>query len=422
MSHHTDCRQRGSASLLVVMVLLLSMALVVAYANRSLLFEQRASINQYRATQAFEAAEAGLEWATAMLNDPRSLDADCLPAASGTSLRQRWLGLDAGSLQQLPRTWSNAGTAVPLQAACARDASGWSCSCPAGGHPGVDTAVAVQATAAFVVHAEPMNPPGMVRLVATGCTGAGGACAPGGATAVEASATVQAVFALVPALASRPVAPLTARQDIDAGGAALGLHNADAASGGIVAHAGGRVLGSQLRAGTVAGASASLAVVEADPALAASDADHFFTGFFGLDKATWRAQPAVRRVRCAGDCSAAVATAIADAVGPALVWVDGDLTLRGPLPLGTAAQPVVIVSSGIATLDGAVAIHGVLYAAAITWNDTTSAGGLVRGALVSEGGYSGNAASDLIYDAALLRTLQYDAGSFVRLPGSWRDF
>ncbi len=65
----------------MVLLLFFIISLVAAYAGRSLIFEQRTSANQYRATQAFEAAEAGLEWALAMLNGGR-ISATCLPSAN----------------------------------------------------------------------------------------------------------------------------------------------------------------------------------------------------------------------------------------------------------------------------------------------------------------------------------------------------
>ena len=46
--------QRGAAALAVSMVLLFCMTLVVFFVNRGLLFEQKASANQYRSTRAFE--------------------------------------------------------------------------------------------------------------------------------------------------------------------------------------------------------------------------------------------------------------------------------------------------------------------------------------------------------------------------------
>ncbi len=422
MRHASKPGQHGGASLVVVMVLLFSMALGVAYANRSLLFEQRTSINQYRATQAFEAAEAGLEWAQAMLNDPHAIGADCLASSSGDSLRERWLRFDAARLRHVPLTWNDAGRATSLHAACARTAASWSCACPAGGHPVLDPAAAAQASSAFIVHAEALDRPGMVRLVASGCTGVAGACAPAGTAAAEATSTVQAVLALVPGIASLPTAPLTARADVDAGSASIGLHNPEPASHGIAVHAGGRFVGTQARLATLPGTSPLHAAVAHDHALAGMPAERLFTAHFGLDKASWRSQPAVHRLACTGDCSAALAAALAGLRGRALVWVDGDLTLSGPLTLGTPAQPVIVVSTGAARFGGALTIHGVVHAASIAWNHASSGSALVRGALISEAGYSGDGAPDLFYDADVLRTLRHDSGSFVRLPGSWRDF
>ncbi len=414
--------QRGGASLVVVMVLLCSMALVVAYANRSLLFEQRSSINQYRATQAFEAAEAGLEWAQAMLNNPQRVDDDCQSAPGGSSMRQRWLNHDAARQRHVPVAWSDAGRITPRHAACARTASGWSCRCPADAHPTLAAATVASATTAFIVHAEPVDDTGMVRLVATGCSGVAGACAPAGSTTVEAVATVQAVFALVPGIASLPTAPLTVRGEVHAGAAAIGLHNGDAASAGIVLHAGGPVLASHARITTVPGGSSPLALVAHDDLLAGLSGEQLFASLFGLDKASWAAQPAVRRVVCGGDCGAALTAAVSAAAGPALLFVDGDLAVNGPLTLGTPADPVILVSTGRADLRGELRLHGVLYAADLAWQHTPASGAWLRGAFVSESDYRGDATPDLVYDAPVLRALQQDSGSFVRVPGSWRDF
>src|SRR4051812_27398520 len=95
--------QDGAATLVIVMVLLFVLMLGVAYGQRSLLFEQKASLNQYHATQAAEAARAGLDWALARLNG-LPLDDRCQPANDGTPLRDRVLRLadaQVGSFQTL---------------------------------------------------------------------------------------------------------------------------------------------------------------------------------------------------------------------------------------------------------------------------------------------------------------------------------
>jgi Tfp pilus assembly protein PilX len=133
----THRRQRGAAALVVTMMLFFAMVLVAVFVNRNLVFEQRSSANQYRSTQAFEAAEAGLEWAVAQLNHNARLGADCLPSAdlAATSFRTRYLGYVPATSGFTPLTWNNAGTASALQPTCVRGASGWSCSCPLNGAP-----------------------------------------------------------------------------------------------------------------------------------------------------------------------------------------------------------------------------------------------------------------------------------------------
>jgi hypothetical protein len=50
------------------------------------------------------------------------------------------------------------------------------------------------------------------------------------------------------------------------------------------------------------------------------------------------------------------------------------------------------------------------------------AGGSLRGAAISESTFEGDSPADLVYDPTLLNTLGASAGSFARLPGSWKDF
>src|SRR6266571_8446311 len=80
MNHTPLKSQRGGAALIVTLMLFLAMALAAFAVNRHLVFEQRSAANQARATQAFEAAEAGLEWAQAQLNSTQRIGTDCQPS------------------------------------------------------------------------------------------------------------------------------------------------------------------------------------------------------------------------------------------------------------------------------------------------------------------------------------------------------
>ena len=422
--HHTSVgvrHQRGAAALIVTTLLFFAMVFVTLFVNRNLVFEQRASANQYRATQAFEAAEAGAEWALAQLNNPQRIGADCQPVADATasSFRSRYLNQTSATFT--PRTWANGAATTALQATCVRSDAGWNCSCPASSAPVLSAPDGDGPFPAFSVQFQAGEQAGSVRVVSSGCTRLAGACLAGSSSSADAIARIDLSVALLAGLRTPPAAALTTRGSVDADSAAFGAHNADPATG-IAVHAGTTIAAGRARLSSAAGAPQSGAMLGNDASLAELSADRFFVSFFGLDKQRWKNQPAVTRIACNSDCGAAIDAAIRAADGSALIWLDGDLALDGPVTLGSADHPIVLVVSGAARLRGAVTLHGVLYSAALQWDDTAAPGALLRGAALSEAGYSGNGTPDFVYDRRALDILQTRSGSFARVNGSWRDF
>ena len=423
--HHTALprarHQRGVAALIVTTLLFFVMVLVTLFVNRSLVFEQRASANQYRATQAFEAAEAGAEWALAQLNNPQRLGADCLPTADTTasSFRSRYLSQATAAFT--PRTWNNGATPTALQPTCVRSDAGWVCSCPASGAPLLSPPTGDGPFPAFSLRFRVGDKPGSVRVLATGCTSLAGACLANSSSSADATARIDVTLALLAGLRTPPTAALTTRGSVDADGAAFGAHNADPATG-IAVHAGASIAASQARLTVPAGASLASARLDNDASLAGQNADRYFASYFGLDKERWKNQSVVTRIVCSGDCAAAITAAVATTDGSALIWIDGDMALDGPVALGTHEHPIVLVVNGSARLRGAVGFHGVLYSAALRWDDTPAAGAVVHGAVLSESNYSGNGTPELVYDSGVLAALTTRSGSLVRVNGGWRDF
>jgi hypothetical protein len=261
--------------------------------------------------------------------------------------------------------------------------------------------------------------PGVVNLTSTGCSGAAGACQPGASARADARATLTVALGLIGGLRTPPAATVTTRGDFDAGSATIGLINTYPRTG-LAVDAGGAILAPQARLTVPAGASTAGVMIDHDAALAALDATRQFASIFGVDNSTWQRQPAVRHIDCRLDCRAALVDAWAASADAALLYIDGDLALTGPLTLGSAARPALIVVSGNVTFDGAIALSGVLHATGtLQW--TGVAGGSVRGAVIPQAGYRGDAAPEIAYDAAVLDLLRWRAGSFVRVPGSWRD-
>lgn len=414
-------RQRGAAALIVTALLFFAMLLVVAAANRGVLVEAQTSANQYRSTQAFEAAEAGIEWAVAKLNDATRLGDDCLPsdAVGAASFRDRHLRFDSSLASLTPVTWSDAGTTRPLQATCVRGDAGWSCGCPVAGAAAAPPVSGTAIAPTFTVALSPGARPGLIVAVATGCTSSALACNAASDASHEAAARVEVSLGLLPGLRTMPAAALTASGDVDAGAASLGLHHADAGFGNAAIDAGGHVAGSALRLYGAAGSSLDASIVSGDSVLAALDDAHFFRRWFGMDATTWTAQSAVMRIACATGCAEAVLAAAAQ--GHRLISVDGDLSIDGPVALGTTERPIVLVVSGSLRLSGAVALTGLVFATGIEWNDAPSDAS-IRGALLSRGSYVGNAAADFIHDPQVLALLHRSTGTFARVDGSWKDF
>ena len=416
--------QRGIAALAVTMLLLFALLLAVGFVNRNLIFEQRASANQYRSTQAFEAAEAGLEWALAQLGDNQRIGADCLPTtdATATSFRTRYLRYDAPSATHSAATWTEAGVVTPLRPTCVRADTGWTCSCPSNGRAVLTPPAGTVPAPAFTVRFQSVGSPGLVRAIAVGCTSLGAECAPVGDGTTDASARVQVLFGLLPGIRTVPAAALTVHGSVHADSAAFGAHNRDAASGGLAIHAGGAVDAAQVHLSVPAGASMSTAVAGSDTALASLTPAQFFATYFGIDRNARANQPVMRRLSCSTDCTAALLTAIDHDAGSSLVHVDGDLPIQGPATLGSRERPVVIVASGAIRFEGPVVLNGVAYGGSVAWNHTGAPGALVRGALISEGDYQGDGTPEIVYDAEVLARLKGNAGTFTRVNGSWGDF
>jgi hypothetical protein len=431
-------RQRGAATLVIVMLLFFVLSLTAAYTARNLVFEQRTAANLYRATQSFEAAEAGLDWALAQLNGPR-VDTDCLPTADPTldTFRARYLALDAntGNVTRVPRAGFAATSfdaASYRWAACVFDGTDWVCRCPGDALPTLPTATTGPGPyPAFAVRFENQAArPGLTRLEVNGCTSADPACL----FAVRASAgamedcrfTVCSLAVLHGALRVPPPAALTVRGGVSNSSAAFTIVNQDPASGGFTVRSGqaAPAVAPQLR--SAPGTPAQGSALWSDPALTAElDADSpdcapcLFSATFGVRPETYRLQPAVLEIDCSAGCTGATVNTLRAGQPGRPLWLRGagGLTLGDPADsIGDATDPVVLVAEGPVVLTAAATVHGLVYAATATLAD-----GAVRGALVVAGALDATGPATVTYDPAALTRLQLTQGSFVRVPNGWRD-
>jgi Tfp pilus assembly protein PilX len=372
--------QRGASTIALTLLLSFVALLSVVFTHRSVLFEARSSLNQYRAAQAREAAEAGLAWALTQLNNSTPIGDNCRPSpdASATAFRER--------------------SVAAMRATCSADDRAWSCRCAGSGEPDGN------ASFAFAIQLAETDTPGVLQLQARG-------------QASGSRSQMQVRLGRLPGLDTLPAAALTVRGPATFGSGAFGVHHTDPASGGLTLHSGTATPSLPLQLSSTPGTPVSTSVLDSDPALAALTPSGLFASLFRMDKARWRAQPMVHDLDCSQACDGALAEA---ATRHQLLWLRGGLRLDTPLTLGTAQRPVLLVADGPIELHGGAVIHGLVYGTHTSWAD--AAGTTILGAVVLEGALQASGSTQIHHHLAVLQALRQHTGSYARVAGSWRDF
>ena len=460
-SARADRPDKGMAALTVVMIIFFVMALVAAYTNRNLVFEQRISTNTYKAARALEAAEAAVDWTLSMLNGGALTDNCTAPTAAALTanpgaypdFRRRYLStpvaatVDEGRYTML---W-DAGANLQMYPACIIGAdAGMNCICPKLTNPnptmvrpadGIGSAFNVNLTLPLSTG---VGNPGVLNITAQGCASIGTgstSCYTQVNTAqlftvVDAKSGVDMTVGLVRALPLGAQAPghpqlatLTAGGTVSSTGGILRVVNSDL---GLTVHAGGLIPPPSATAVYVGAAGSRSPLVSAnDTALynlahpSPAD-DSWFLSFFGMLPALYKVQPALIAVPCAGgECTSADLTPILARYPRHPIWVQGNLTIDDAAPLGdmsgadpAARSPVMLVIDGDLRVTVATPITGFVHAKNIAWNN---AGATVRGALVTPGDFTYSTNATLIYDLDVINTIRLYYGSFVRVPGSWKS-
>ena len=438
MTHHryiatnSPRRQRGAGALIVVLVLFFVISLVAAYSSRNMIFEQKTSANQYRSTQAFEAAEAGVEWALAMLNTGR-IDSTCQPSTNvaDSTFRQRYLSIDPSSGAIAMQYWSNAGTPTQFHPTCVRAAAGWTCSCPDNGAPVLAAPTTAAPAPAFRLTFNVGGKPGVFALRSQACTRLDSSCLNDSLVSGQgdAVATVNVLIALKGAISTPPVAALSAGAAgtpgaVNLSGAATQVTNTEPLVNGVTIDASGAVAATGIGLNSVPGSPAANSIVQNDSALP-STADLLFASVFGMSRTTYQQQPATISLNCAtDDCSAAGLQVMAASNPGRILWIQGDVSLDSAVTIGTPTAPAVLVVNGNLTATVPVTINGLVYGIPDIGASNWTLGGspVVIGAVVAEGSVNGTGTPSLTYNLPVLNALRVTSGSFVRVPGSWRDF
>ena len=413
--------QDGAATLVVVMMLFLIMALLAAYANRGLMFEQRLSGSYFRASLSQEVAEAGVEWTLAQLNGP-AVDDACKPVAEGgRRFVDRYLQVDAAD-----RRISAIGGVQGIATDCTRDLGiqGWTCRCPAPNTRTAPSAVSgTDVVPSFGVALVAANRPGTLHVKARGCNDSViDRCV--GSTSMSAGllarSDLDALVGLVSAVRTPPAAPLVVKGNLDMAGTGLGLHNTDPRSAGLLLVTGGVWSGlNDSLLESVPGTSPAQARVANEATLTALDAD-VFKMFMGIKATRYVNHPALRKVDCVGDCTDKLEAAYK--AGQRMLWVEGPMSISSNKTLGSLSDPVLIIATGAVTLTGPFQLNGMLVSRGnLVWTNTVALPSLISGIVLVEGNMQTNGRMDILYQQTVADQLRNRMGSYVRVPGGWID-
>lgn len=437
-------KQRGIGTLAVSMLLLFGVSIVIFYLNRGLLFEQKTSANQMRSTSAFEVAEAGIEWATGMLNSPYDIDANCtLLATANTSFRRTYLqmGAPASLALQVATPAAAAGATLP---GCKINGTALTCSCPAaGGTAALGTAILPSFTVSFAMVPDSVNgtltlggvlyDASAVRITSTGCTAQAGACVAASAGNSDATATVSVIVKNVPTLRAGPQSALTCGSSCAVGGS-YNVYNREVASNGYLVNAGTSITsGAGTDYGTIPGQPIQNALVANDTSLSSlSTSDPtcsnsaMFRAYFGTTMEDYAAAPDVRTIaNCTNPstCGGLVNTAYND--GWRNFYFPDGMSLNNSAPfttLGVSGEGVRIVSPRDIDINGNITINGLIFSNSANVNDLGTGTADINGAMITCNAYNNNGNGTLNYNSGNLGNTGLGPGTMVRVPGSWRDF
>ncbi len=360
-----SCHQQGVATLVMSVVLLGTMTVLGFMTAQTAITEQKVVANEYRATQAFEAAEAGLQYGSALLESDSAR-----------------LVLDANS-----DGYIDAATGSDINDA------------------------ALQNGAKYTVSYRNVTPGDFSLLEITSV---------GKSIDGTVLRTIKELYVNRTYISSSPVNSLTAKGTVDLSGN-LTITNANTKrtiwAGGAVSLSGS--------ASTDAGGGDGSDSGGLNPDVTANDAflssmtnDAFFEAFMGGDKTTLKSKA---DIKLSGSGLTNYSSTLNGKKGVS-IWIDqssGDAMLSGGV-IGSEEQPVILIVNGNLKFVGNNTIYGLVYVTQ-DWNNAGAGTIEINGAVVIEGNVSATGTPDINYSPLVNTNLQQKVGTHVKIPGSWAD-
>lgn len=348
----------GAATLVVTVMLLVAAALMVIYSAQHGVMQQRSSANQLASARAFEAAEAGLEFAIVYL-----------------------------------RSNASTITASPVSGFINYGASNSSL-----------TNVTLGDNSRFsVVYTNPTaNNYQLLRITSTGLNPDG--------------TSTRAVTQLVkykPILVTTPTNPSTVLGSVSLQGSATVTNNEGAQTikaGSTISYQGSA--SSTSTTGSSDKNTVGPDISANDATLSGMSSATFFQTFFGTTAANIK--NSVTNYYVSGSVPSL------DGVTNSSIWIEGDYSQTGNTDIGTATGPVLLIVNGNLSLGGNVTIYGFVFVNG-TMSSQSGTPDIIGG-FATAGNLSLKGNPDISYNSSVLNFATQQTGNYAKVPGSWRDF
>ncbi|MCD6048077.1 MAG: hypothetical protein K0S08_1724 [Gammaproteobacteria bacterium] len=356
--------QKGVALLVFVFILLLTITWMSIMMAKSGQLAQKISANQYRAQQAFEAAEAGLNFGTVYLAQNKTTivsDANAdgyIDSYSNASITN--VTLSNGS--KFTITFSN------------------------------PTA----------------NNFNVIQIKSVGTSGDS-----------SASREIRQLVYYTPLLLNFSSYPVVVRGSI----ALSGSSQINNTTGNVSIQSGGPItISGSAKTVISSGTSSTASSIKSDisqntPALVSTGSDTFFSQHFGTSAIN--VKNSVNHLFQNSNNTSY--DSVLNGLTSTSIWIEqtgGTATIGGSTTIGSVSAPVVLIVNGDLRLSGSSKIYGYVYVSGSlqSSNTATLTGGLAVGGNIAD---SGNFTMN--YDTAVLNNIQQQLGQYGAIPGSWND-
>ncbi len=103
------------------------------------------------------------------------------------------------------------------------------------------------------------------------------------------------------------------------------------------------------------------------------------------------------------------------------IWVNNSVSLSGNVTVGSATAPVLLIINGSLSISGTVSIYGFVY---VTGSTSISGNTNIVGSLATAGAVSLSGNIKITYDSTIMNTVANNTlgNTYSKIPGTWSDF